>query len=397
MERASLKENAINFIEGLRKNLCDISFEIHSHPEVAYQEVRACRLLKDYLAKNQFSIEDNVGGIETAFRASFRGKTGGPTIAFLAEYDALPGIGHACGHNLIAAGAVGAFIATARVLRESDLTGKIEIIGTPAEEYTEGKAGKIRLLESNVFDNIDACLMFHTWTYSRIIINNLAFMVLDVTFEGKAAHSTIDPWSGLNALDGVVITYNGLSVLRQQMRAEAKASIIITEGGTAANIIPEKARARIMLRSPNLTYLDELSGKVAKCIEGASIATETKADIDNVTTVYNIKFNKILADIVSNNFRLLGIKLKKPEQSIGSTDFGNVSHLIPGIHFYVKTHESDIPWHSTGIRDGSTAELAHDGMIAAAKILAMSAIDIMADPKLMEDIRRDFSQTEANS
>ena len=393
MGRDLVKKKTVDYIESLRQDLCDISFELYSYPEVAYQEVRACKLLKDYLTKNDFLIEHSVGGIETAFRASFPKRSKGPKIAFIAEYDALPGIGHGCGHNLIAAGAVGAAIGVARTLKESNITGQIEVIGTPAEEYTEGKAGKVLLLESGVFDTLDVCLMFHPWTENAVIVNDMAFTVMDVTFSGQAAHAAADPWNGRNALDGVVMTYNGLSVLRQQIRTDARIHIIIIEGGSAVNVIPEKAKARIMLRSQDMSYLNELDQRIARCIEGASIASETKVATLKLTTIYNTNFNDLLFEIVSRNSKFFGIELKKPDHMYASSDFGNVTHHIPALSFMMETHKPNIPWHSSIVRDASISEEANNGMITAAKILSMSAIDVMTKPELVKGIKTEFTET----
>jgi amidohydrolase len=375
-----LKAKARDHVESLKRDLFKISHELYLNPEIAFQEVGSSKLLLDYLGKHGFSIEQGIGGISTAFRASFGEKEGGPTIALVAEYDALPIIGHGCGHNLIAAGAVGAGIGVAGVLTDSGLDGRIEVIGTPAEEYTEGEPGKVRLLESGVFDHINACLMFHPWGETSAIMNDLGCIVMDAAFEGRTAHAAADPWNGRNALDGVVATYNGLSMLRQQIRSDARIHMIITDGGSAVNVIPEKGRTRIMFRSSDMSYLEELAQKVIRCIEGASMATETQVSYRRLNKIYNTRLNEVLCSIVSNNFELFGIKLKRPDRLFASSDFGNLSQRVPAFSFFMKTHKPDIPWHSTEVRDASLKEEALEGMITAAKVLAMSAIDIISNP-----------------
>lgn len=392
MEPDFCKEKATDSIEAHKRDLFNISFELYSNPEIAYQEFKASKLLKDYLANNEFAIEHNIGGVETAFRASFGKKKKGPTVAFVAEFDALPGIGHGCGHNLIAAGAVGAGIGVTKALQETNLDGAIQIIGTPAEDYTEGKQGKIRLLESGAFDNLSAALMFHPWVEDAVIMNDLGCVVLDVKFEGRTAHAAADPWNGRNALDAVVMTYNGLSMLRQQIKSEARIHIIIPEGGRSVNVIPEKASARIMYRSMNMSYLEELGQKIAQCAEGASLASGTEVLIQEKTRVLNTKFNDPLFKIVSSNCELFGIKLKRPDCLYASSDFGNVSHRTPALAFFVKTHEENTPWHSVQVRDGSIRELAQEGMVTAAKILAMSAVDLIKHPELMASVTDAFGK-----
>lgn len=392
MEVEVFKEKARDCIELHKKDLFDISFELYSNPEIAYQEVGASRLLKDYLGKNGFSIEHNIGGIETAFRASFGKKKKGPTIAFIAEYDALPGIGHGCGHNLIAASAVGAGMGVAKALHESNIDGQVEIVGTPAEDYTEGKQGKIRLLESGVFDNINASLMFHPFVETAAIMNDLGCIIMDATFKGKTAHAAADPYNGRNALDGVVMTYNGLSMLRQQIKSEARIHMIIPGGGRSVNVIPEEARARIMFRATDMAYLEELNQKIAKCIEGASITTDTEVVTQKVSSAFNHKFNEHLFKIVSNNCKFFKMKLRKPDRLFASSDFGNVSHHIPALQFAMQTHKPNTPWHSVEVRDGSIKEFAQERMVIAAKVLAMSASDLLIYPELMEKVNNAFNK-----
>lgn len=391
MSAEGFKERASGYIESVKKDLFELSLKIHSQPETAYQEKTACRTLEDFLYKTGFTIEHGIGGIETAFRASQGTKGNGPTVAFMAEYDALPGIGHGCGHNLIASGAAGAAMGAAAVLNDSGLNGRIEVIGTPAEEYTEGKAGKVLLLEAGIFDAVDICLMFHPWTETIAIANDLGFKVMDVTFKGKTAHAASDPWNGINALDGVVLTYVGISALRQQVRDDARIHIIITEGGKVVNVVPDQAKARIMFRSKDIDYLEELDRKIEACIKGASIASLAKVRTDKLTKIYATRFNEVLFQIVSDNFKFFKIELRKPDNLPISGDFGNVSHRVPSFGFMMKTHPENVPWHSVEARDGAIKQAGHEGMIMAAKVLAMSAIDIIVREDLMKRIKQEFT------
>lgn len=371
------KEAAVSHVEEVREEARKIAVKLLENPETAYKEVVSAKILKDFLKEKGFLIEENLSGLATAFRASF-GRSEGRGVAFVAEYDALVEIGHGCGHNLIAAGAVAAAVGVAEVLRNGELDGRIEVIGTPAEECTFGDPGKVPLVASGVFDGLVACLMFHPWDETIAIVNDLGVIVLDLTFEGQTAHAAADPWSGKNALDGVIGAYNLISFLRQQMKPDGRIHIMVTDGGQAVNVIPERASARVMIRAMDMYYLEDLIDKVTKCAEAAALGTGTKLKIKTVMKSPNTKTWDHLYEIVSRNFLSYGIELRKPQHLFGSSDFGNVTHRIPAFAFGMQTHPRGTRWHSTAVRDGSIEKPALDGMILAAKVLAASAIDVLA-------------------
>jgi len=384
----NLKGKAIAEIDAQREALFELSRQIQSHPELGYQEFLAAGWLTAFLEAHGFQVQRGVADMPTAFIATRKGSVPGPTVAFLAEYDALPVVGHGCGHNLIGAAAVGAAAGVAAVMPE--LAGTLRVIGTPAEEFTEAKEGKIRLLEEGAFAGVDACLMFHPWTGTRLARSNLAFMALDVTFHGQPAHAAADPWNGRNALDGVVLAYVGLSALRQQLKPDARVHCIITHGGDAVNVIPEMASARVMFRATEDAYLEQMLGKIEACIHGAAAASGTTVDIQKVTYCQTLRFFPTFYDVVRTNAEALGEQMPLHALAGGSTDFGNVSHTLPGLHLYFKTHEPGIPWHSQAVAETSTSELAHAGMLTAAKVMAMSAIDLFAQSGLLEKIKAEF-------
>lgn len=384
----TLKDRALTEIEAQRERLFELSRQIQSHPELGYQEFLAAGWLTDFLEATGFQVQRGVADMPTAFIARLNGNAPGPTVAFLAEYDALPVVGHGCGHNLIAAAAVGAAAGVAAAMPE--LAGTLLVIGTPAEEYTQAKEGKIRLLEEGAFEGVDACLMFHPWTGTRLARSNLAFIALDVTFHGQPAHAAADPWNGRNALDGVVLTYVGLSALRQQLKPDARVHCIITHGGDAVNVIPETASARVMFRSADDAYVQEMLGKIEACIHGAAAASGTTVDIQQVTYCQTLRFFPTFYDVVRTNAEALGEQMPLHPLGGGSTDFGNVSHTLPGLHLYFKTHEPGIAWHSQAVAETSTSELAHAGMLMAAKVMALSAVDLFARPDLLAQIKREF-------
>ncbi len=254
---STLKDSISQAVEHLADELDALSRQIHAHPELAYHEVQACGWLSDFLARQGFKVEKGVGGVETAFRGTI--ETGeGPTIAILCEYDALPGIGHACGHNVIATSGVGAGAALAAV-RAQLPKGRIQVIGTPAEE---GGGGKVKLIKSGVFREVDCAMMIHG--FDRTLLHQDLLGIVRGTFEfnGRASHASADPWEGVNALDAVIQTYNAISMLRQQVRPNCRIHGIITNGGAAANIIPEYASAIFYVRAPRIDTMWELFKRV---------------------------------------------------------------------------------------------------------------------------------------
>ncbi len=301
MHASELKQEAKERIGQVGPELVDLSRRIQSHPEIAYQEVQAAAWVSDLLEKHGFEVQRSVGGVETAFSAACEGRGSGPVIALIAEYDALPGVGHGCGHNLIAAGAAGAALGLQAVM--PNVEGVLKVFGTPAEECTLEPGGKIRLLEAGAFKEVDACLMFHPWTSTRLIGSDLAVVVLDISFEGRAAHAAADPWKGLNALDGVLLTYMNINALRQHVKSDVRIHGIVTGGGEAPNVVPERASARFMVRSEDRNYLREIVPKVEDCARGAALATGAQVSVEKLATIENTLPNRVLEGVVRGNLR----------------------------------------------------------------------------------------------
>ncbi|HZJ73040.1 MAG TPA: amidohydrolase, partial [Planctomycetota bacterium] len=263
-----LKTAVARAVDDLGAELEALSHRIHAHPELGYREVQAAGWLAEFLGAQGFKVDKGVGGVETAFRAIL--ETGdGPTIAILCEYDALPGIGHACGHNVIAAAGAGAGAGLA-ALRSQLPGGRIHVIGTPAEE---GGGGKIRLIKAGVFQDVDCAMMIHGFDRTLAHQDLLGIVRASFEFTGKASHAAADPWEGINALDACVQTYNAVSMLRQQVRPECRIHGIITSGGAAANIIPEQAAATFYVRAPRIDLMWETYARVRACAEGAAQST----------------------------------------------------------------------------------------------------------------------------
>ena len=389
METETLKEQAIAGIEGAREHLIELSNRLYENPEVGLEEFKAAAWLSADLEERGFAVERGIAGLPTAFRAVLDSEREGPTVALFAEYDALPEVGHGCGHNLIGAGTIGAAIGVQAVMDQ--LPGQVQVFGTPAEELVSG-GGKVTMLEAGAFSETDVCMMFHPWTEAGVVVGgNLAFTAFDFDFKGKPAHAAADPWNGINALDGVLLTYMNVNALRQHIRSDVRMHGIVTNGGEAANIVPERATAHFMVRAPDRERLEDLVLKVKDCARGAALATGTELSIERFTTIDNLRRNRSLQRIIVDNFGLLGEDIKERGRQYGSTDFGNVSHRIPGDHFYVATHTPGINWHSGAVADACLSDQAIAGMLVGSKALAMSAIDLLARPELLEQVRQDFA------
>jgi amidohydrolase len=386
----TVKERIGQAVERLADDLERLSHRIHDHPELAYQEVKAAGWLSEFLASQGFGVERGVGGVETAFRATV--ETGpGPTIAILCEYDALPGIGHACGHNVIATAGAGAGAALAAV-RDGLPPGRIQVIGTPAEE---GGGGKVQLIKAGIFQRVDAAMMIHG--FDRWILHQDLLGIVRVGFEftGKAAHAAVDPWEGINALDAVIQTFNAVSLLRQQVRPAARIHGIVTQGGAAPNIIPETAACTFYVRAPTLDYMWELHRRVVACAEGAARATGCTLTVHDLEAPYEpLKRNDTLLELFRANMRTVGAT-ESPAllDRMGSSDIGNVSQVIPAIQPMVQIAPHGTPIHSRDFEAAAVTPLARRGMCQAATTMALTTYDLLADPALLKQARAEFEST----
>jgi amidohydrolase len=387
MVMSALKDELAQAVDRLGDELEDLSRRIHAHPELGYQEVQACGWLSEFLAGKGLKVERGIAGVDTAFRATL--ETGaGPTIAIMCEYDALPGLGHACGHNVIAAAGAGAGVALA-ALKDKLPKGRIQVIGTPAEE---GGGGKVKLIRGGVFEKVDAAMMIHGW--DAWIGHQDLLGVVRVVFEftGTAAHASADPWSGVNALDAVIQTFNNVAMLRQQVRPDARIHGIITNGGAAPNIIPESAAATFYVRAAQLDYMWQLAKRVEACAEGAARATGCQVKITRLDNHYEpMKRNAAILEIFRANMTTLGV-VESPEikDRLGSSDVGNVSQVIPTIQPLVQIAPEGTPIHSRAFEAAAVTPLARDGMLKAAKAMAMTTLDLLAEPGLLARAQGEF-------
>lgn len=381
------REQVIEAVEALAPELIEVARFLHQHPELAFEERKAKACLTKVLGRHGFQIEDGIGGLETAFLASPR--KGSPTIAFLAEYDALPELGHACGHNLIAAASLGAALALKPLLE--NLEGTILLIGCPAEEKG---GGKIPLVRAGIFDPMDCALLIHPDNRTVIASRSLAMRRLSVEFFGKAAHAAAAPHLGINALDAIILSFVHVNALRQHLWPDARVHGIITHGGRAANIIPDYASARFIIRAQDSGYLEELHRKIEACFRGAAWGTGAKLKLAVEGDDYEpLLPNEGLASLFRNHLEALGIPVQDaPEEGLGSTDVGNVSRVVPAIQPSIAICRPPIACHSPEFAEAAGSEEGERVMLLAAKALALTALDLLTDRGKLAQVRAEFER-----
>ncbi|MEU0280037.1 M20 family metallopeptidase [Streptomyces sp. NPDC006195] len=377
-------------IAALRPRMERVSRAIHARPELKFEEVHAQEVLTGWLAETGFTVTAGAGGIGTAFVAVHEGSAPGPYVAVLAEYDALPGIGHGCGHNLIAAGGAAAAIAAVRALPGHP--GTIAVIGTPGEEM--GGAGKIKLADAGVFDGVDAAVMFHPADRSLTTRHGLAAAHLRVAFSGVGAHAAKSPWEGRSALAGAQLFLNALDAMRQFMPPTARIHGIITDGGQAPNVVPAHAAVDLYVRDRTAESAEALVARVRKAAQGAALATETEAEVSETGPMYaDRRNNTVLAERFGETVRALGLDIVPgdPATPAGSSDIGNLSQLLPVIHPYVQIAETGTPSHSEAMREAAATAHAHDRTAIAATGLARVVCDLVGDPAFLAAARAEFA------
>jgi len=393
-----LKTRVTDAVDRIAEDLWSLALQIHANPELAFKEEKAAAWLTALLERHGCRVERGVGGLATAFRGEVPGAGDGPTIAVMAEYDALPGIGHACGHNVIAtagtgAGAALAVVAAALPQTRLPYRGRVVVLGTPAEE---GGAGKVKLMEAGVFRDVAAAMMIHPRCGTQVWRPSLGLMKAKVEYFGKAAHAASWPWRGVNALNAVIGLFNALDAMRQHLRPDARVHGVITVGGQQANIIPEYTAAEFYLRSLDKTYLQELRRRFEAAAEGAATATGCRVQVTVDPTIHDpLKPNAAMAGLFERNLARIDFPVDPDDgqAGFGSTDAGNVSQAVPTIHPYIRTSPDGVPGHSREFAEHNATPLARAGMVAAAKALALTALDLLAEPAALEAARRDFDRT----
>lgn len=384
------KQLVMDAIDRHAETFRDISRQIGARPELGHEEVFASGLLCAELERQGFAVERGVLGIPTAFLAIYDSGKPGATAAFLCEYDALPELGHACGHHLICSMSAAAATGLKAVIDE--LGGTIRVYGTPAEET---KGAKVPMADAGLFDDCDFALMAHPYHCFERSGQSLALDALQFQFKGVAAHAAASPHEGVNALDAVIGLFNNVNMLRQQTKSDARIHGIIDHGGGAPNIIPDYASAKFYVRSASRPYTDELAKKVIACAQASALATGCSLEIGNYEYSYDeLVTNETLSELFIANLTESGV----PEGEIqhgkdnGSLDLGNVSVRCPAIHPYVKVVEERYMLHTEAFRDAAMTEKALDRMIFGSKLLAATAYDAASDPVILAAIASEFRQ-----
>jgi amidohydrolase len=380
------KQQARAAVREAAGELVRISREIHEHPELAFHEHHAVAQLVPFLEAHGFAVERGAYGIETAFRGEWG--HGPVRMAICAEYDALPDIGHACGHNLIATAGVGAAAGLAGGLDPGEA--RIVLLGTPAEEMY---GGKVMMIERGAFDGVDVAMMAHPMAADFAAPPMLGVAHVDVEYRGKAVHASVGPEQGINALDAVVTAYQAIAQLRQHIRRDARLHGIITHGGAAANIVPDYAAATFYVRAAQPGYLVELKKRVQGCFEAGALATgcELTADWHEALEYAPLRSNGPLAEAYRRNGEALGRRFVDIKNvSTGSTDMGNVSQVVPSIHPTFGVGQM-IFNHSPEFTAAAATDAAHESMLQAAEAMAMTGIDVALDADLLRAIKADFA------
>ena len=383
---AALKARASARVEAERADLAALSARIHAHPELCFEEARAAGWLCDYLESRGLTVERGAYGLPTAFVA--RAGSGAPRVAVLCEYDALPGIGHGCGHNVIAAAGAGAGVALASVIAETG--GSVVVLGTPAEE---GGGGKVLMGREGAFADIDAAMMIHPASLELISMNVLAISAVQVEYRGRAAHAAAAPHAGINALDGLVTAYQAIAQLRQHIRPTERVHGIITDGGQKPNIVPERAAGLFYVRAADERRLARLKERVHACFQAGALASgaelHVRADGEDYSDMWT---NPALAAAYEANLAPLGRRVEHapPEHISGSTDMGNVSKLVPSIHPMVAIAPPHVALHTPEFATWAAGESGQQGVVDGAKVLALTGIDILCSPDLRAAMRAAF-------
>jgi amidohydrolase len=389
MDVDRLKQAVCTEVDRISEALLRVSRAIHANPELAFEERGAQALLVELLRGAGLEVEAGAYGLETAFATEF-GAEGAPCVAVLAEYDALPEIGHACGHNLIATSGVGAGIALAAL--GPRLPGRVRVLGTPAEEHG---CGKELMARQGALEGVDAAMMMHPSSVNLISMPCICMAELDVVYRGQAAHAAAMPERGVNALDALVIAYQGIAALRQHIRGDERVHGIITDGGQAPNIVPERAAGRFYVRSSTAADLAALKRRVEGCFRAGADATGADLELAWGAADYlEIRFNEPLALAFKGNAERLGREFfpwdRLPSSLQGSTDMGNVSHRVPSIHPMLAAAPLHCTIHNPEFAKWAGSEMGDAAAIDGAKALAMTALDYLCDAELRERSRAIF-------
>ncbi|AUJ52262.1 M20 family metallopeptidase [Staphylococcus hominis] len=387
----SSKQEILDYIENKKYDYVEISHRIHERPELGNEEIFASRTLIDQLRANEFEIETDIAGHATGFIATYQSEKEGPTIGYLAEYDALPGLGHACGHNIIGTASVLAGVALKQVI--DHIGGKVVVLGCPAEEGGENGSAKASYVKAGVIDDIDIALMIHPGNETYPTINTLAVDVLDIKFYGKSAHASENADEALNALDAMISYFNGVAQLRQQIKKSHRVHGVILDGGKAANIIPDYTHARFYTRATTRKELDILTERVNQIARGAAIQTGCDYEFGPIQNGVNEFIKTPKLDELFEKYAIeVGEEVSYDDFGFGSTDTGNVSHIVPTIHPHVKIGSRNLVGHTHRFREAAASVHGDQALIRGAKIIALMGLELIENKKLFDEVVEQHSQ-----
>ncbi|MBC5630400.1 M20 family metallopeptidase [Clostridium sp. NSJ-6] len=369
-----MKERLTSEGQKIHKRLIEISDYIYENPELGNEEYKAVKVLTELLKEHNFEVEERYLNMDTAFKATFDSGKPGLTIGYLCEYDALPGIGHGCGHNMIGTISSGAGIVLSKIIDQ--VGGKIIVYGTPAEE-TNG--AKVIMVEEGAFDELDCAMMVHPNDKTYASGTSSALYPIQFTFKGKTAHAASCPEQGINALNAVIQLFNGIDALRQHVTKDVLMHGIITEGGVAANIVPERAVAQFYIRAAKKATIEDVLEKVKNIARGAALMTGCELEMDRYELPYDdLNTNEVLSEAFNENLRSLGItEIHAPKTGGGSSDIGNVSYVTPTIHPYISISNCEVRGHSRELAKATTESLGHERLLTAVLALAYTGYDVL--------------------
>ncbi|MCB2357444.1 M20 family metallopeptidase [Clostridium estertheticum] len=384
-----MKDQIIKQVNSIKEKLWEINDFIYYNPELGNEEFKSVYKLTSLLSECSFKVEDGIANRKTAFKAVYDSNKKGPTIAFLCEYDALPEIGHGCGHDMIGTISIGAAIGLSKVLEE--VGGKIEVYGTPAEE-TNGAKGD--MAKQGVFDNVDVAMIIHPYGKTCKSGPSLAMEALQFEFIGKTSHASSSPEKGINALDAVILMFNGVNAIRQHVTSDVRIHGIISEGGIAANIVPGRAVAKFYVRALKKSYLKEVIQKVKNIANGAALMTGATLEISLYESPFDdMNTNENLSETFNDNLRSLGITDINPPENIGSLDMGNVSYIVPSIHPLLGIGNPNLSLHTKEMAKATITKQAHNALIIGATALALTGYDVITNRDLLSKIKEEFIQS----
>jgi len=373
-------------LEELRPRLIEVNDFIHSHPELGHQEFQACELLCGTLEEFGFEVKRGIAGLETAFSAEYKGRGEGPVIAFVAEYDALPEIGHGCGHQVIASGALGAGLALKPLMDR--LGGTIRVIGTPAEDST---ADKVDMIERGVFSDVDFCFQCHPNDRTMSDARFKAITHLEFRLRGRASHASRAPEKGISACDAAALGYMGVEMLREHVRDDVRIHGIITNGGSSPNTVPDFSSVEYGVRANDSEVLEDVAERVCNCFRGAALATGASLEIVPGKTLASNLVNRTLSGVVMRHAVDGGAKQILPQETMASTDFANLTRIMPAVRLDIAFTEVGTSTHTPEFAACGESPMAHEAVITSAYAMAAAAYDLLTDPQLRANVKAEFA------